>query len=153
VGAPNPIAEGFDRASAAKESITMTADENVAIMRRAYEAFNTGDIDTLVDLFDDSAAWHLPGRSSMADDYQGREATLAYFGQLAQESGGTFRAELQHLAAEGDTRVVGIQRSTADRGGKHLDVADCIVFELKDGRVTDGREHFEDLYAWDEFWS
>jgi hypothetical protein len=131
----------------------MTADENVAIMRRAYEAFNTGDIDTLVDLFDDSAAWHLPGRSSMADDYQGREATLAYFGQLAQESGGTFRAELQHLAAEGDTRVVGIQRSTADRGGKHLDVADCIVFELKDGRVTDGREHFEDLYAWDEFWS
>jgi ketosteroid isomerase-like protein len=153
VGARNPIAEGFDRASAAKESITMTADENVAIMRRAYEAFNTGDIDTLVDLFDDSAAWHLPGRSSMADDYQGREATLAYFGQLAQESGGTFRAELQHLAAEGDTRVVGIQRSTADRGGKHLDVADCIVFELKDGRVTDGREHFEDLYAWDEFWS
>jgi ketosteroid isomerase-like protein len=153
VGAPNPIAEGFDRASAAKESITMTADENVAIMQRAYEAFNTGDIDTLVDLFDDSAAWHLPGRSSMADDYQGREATLAYFGQLAQESGGTFRAELQHLAAEGDTRVVGIQRSTADRGGKHLDVADCIVFELKDGRVTDGREHFEDLYAWDEFWS
>jgi uncharacterized protein len=153
VGAPNPIAEGFDRASAAKESITMTADENVAIMRRAYEAFNTGDIDTLVDLFDDSAAWHLPGRSSMADDYQGREATLAYFGRLAQETGGTFRAELQHLAADGDTRVVGIQRSTADRGGKHLDVGDCIVFELKDGRVTDGREHFEDLYAWDEFWS
>ena len=67
----------------------------------------------------------------MADDYQGREATLAYFGQLAQETGGTFRAELQHLAAEGDSRAVGIQR----------------------GRVTDGREHFEDLYAWDEFWS
>jgi hypothetical protein len=24
---------------------------------------------------------------------------------------------------------------------------------VKDGKVTDGREHFEDLYAWDEFWS
>ena len=34
--------------------------------------------------------------------------------------------------------MVGIQRSTADRDGKHLDVADCIVFELKDGKVTDG---------------
>jgi len=44
-------------------------------------------------------------------------------------------------------------RSTANRNGKHLDVANCIVFELKDGKVTDGREHFEDLYAWDEFWS
>jgi uncharacterized protein len=107
----------------------MSADENVAVMRRAYDAFN------------------------MADDYHGREATLAYFGQLAQQTGGTFRAELQHLAADGDTRVVGIHRSTADRDGRHLDVADCIVFELKDGRVIDGREHFEDLYAWDDFWS
>ncbi len=131
----------------------MTADENVAIMRRAYEAFNTGDINTLTELFDERAVWHLPGRSSMADDYQSRDATLAYFGQLAQKTGGTFRAELQHLAADGDTRVVGIQRSTADRDGKHLDVADCIVFELKNGKIIDGREHFEDLYAWDEFWS
>jgi len=131
----------------------MTADENVAIMRRAYEAFNTGDLDTVAETFDESIVWHLPGRSSMADDYEGRDATLAYFGQLAQETGGTFRAELQHLAADGDSRIVGIQRSTADRGGKHLDVDNCIVFELKDGRVTDGREHFEDLYAWDEFWS
>jgi len=89
----------------------------------------------------------------MAGDYEGTGATLAYFGQLAEKTGGTFRAELQQMAAVGDTRVVGIQRSTADRAGKHLDVADCIVFELKDGRVTDGREHFEDLYAWDEFWS
>jgi len=138
--------------SVAKEFTTMTADQNVATMRRAYEAFNTGDMDTLTELMDETV-WHLPGRSPMAGDYQGRGACLAYFGQLAQETGGTFRAELQHMAADGEDRVIGIQRSTADRNGKHLDVANCIVFELKDGRVTDGREHFEDLYAWDEFWS
>ena len=131
----------------------MSADENVATMRRAYEAFNTGDIDTLTELFDESAVWHLPGRSSMATDYQGRDATLAYFGRIGQETGGTFRAELEDLTADDDDRVVGIQRSTGDRNGKHLDVSDCIVFQLKDGRITVGREHFEDLYAWDEFWS
>ena len=131
----------------------MGAAENAAILRRAYEAFNTGDMDTLIEIFDESLVWHLPGRSSMANDYQGRDATLAYFGQIAQETGGTFRAELQHLLADDDDRVVGIQRSTAQRGGKHLDVGNCIVFQFKDGRVTDGREHFNDLYAWDEFWS
>ena len=62
----------------------MGPDENVTTMQRAYEAFNTGDIDTLNELFDESAVWHLPGRSSMAGDYQGSGATLAYFGQLAQ---------------------------------------------------------------------
>jgi hypothetical protein len=131
----------------------MGADENAAIMRRAYEAFNAGDIKTLTEIFDESAVWHLPGRSSMANDYQGRDATLAYFGQLAQETGGTFRAELERLLADDDDRVVGIHRSTADREGKHLDVGDCIVFQLKDGRITDGREHFHDLYAWDVLWS
>ncbi len=131
----------------------MGADENAAIMRRAYEAFNSGDLDTLTELFDESAGWHTPGRSWPANDYQGREATLAYFGRLGQETGGTFQAELQQLLADDDGRVVGIHRSRAERDGKHLDVGDCIVFQLEDGRITDGREHFHDLYAWDEFWS
>ena len=131
----------------------MSADENVAIMRRAYEAFNTGDIGTLTELFDESAVWHLPGRSSFADDYEGRDATLKYFGQLAQETGGTFRAELERLLGDDDDHVVGIQRSTGERDGRQLDVGDAIVFQLKHGRITDGREHFHDLYAWDEFWS
>jgi ketosteroid isomerase-like protein len=131
----------------------MGADENAAIMQRAYEAFNKADVETLTELFDESVVWHLPGRSSMAKDYESRDATLAYFGQIGQETDGTFKAELQQLFAGDDGRVIGLQRSTADRNGKHLDVSNCIVFELKDGKVVDGREHFNDLYAWDEFWS
>ena len=131
----------------------MGAAENVAALRRGYEAFNAADMKTLTELFDESAVWHLPGRSKLANDYKGREAIFAYFGRLGQETGGTFRAKLEHLLADDDDRVVGIQHSTAQRDGKHLDVGNCIVFELKDGRVTDGREHFHDLYAWDEFWS
>jgi ketosteroid isomerase-like protein len=131
----------------------MGSAENVAIMQRAYDAFNTGDMDTLTEVFDENMVWHLPGRSSMAKDYQGRDATLAYFGQIGEETGGTFRAELQRLLSDDDGRVVGVQRSTADKDGKHLDVRNSIVFQIEDGRVVDGREHFEDLYAWDEFWS
>ena len=131
----------------------MGAAENVAIMQRAYDAFNSGDLDTLTEIFDESAVWHLPGRSAMANDYQGSEAILTYFGRLGQETGGTFQAELQTLLSDDADRVVGIQRSTAERDGKHLDVGNCIVFQLEDGRITDGREHFHDLYAWDEFWS
>ena len=131
----------------------MGADENAAIIRRGYEAFNSGDMETLTEIFDEGASWHTPGRGSLAGDHEGRDATFAYFGQLGGQTGGTFRAELQHLLADDDDRVVGIQRSTAERDGKRLEVGNCIVFQLKNGRVTDGREHFHDLYAWDEFWS
>jgi ketosteroid isomerase-like protein len=131
----------------------MGTAENAVIVRRAYEAFNTADMETLTETFDESASWHTPGRGSFSGDREDREATLAFFGRLGQETGGTFRAELRHVAEDDDGRVVGIQTSSADRAGKHLDVDNCIVFELKDGRITDGREHFYDLYAWDEFWS
>jgi ketosteroid isomerase-like protein len=130
----------------------MGADEDVAVVRRGYEAFNAGDMETLLELFDENASWHVPGRGPLAGDYEGREATFAYFGQLGGQTGGTFQARLLHLTA-GDGRVVGVHQNSGERDGKHLDVECCLVFQLQDGRVTDGREHFRDLYAWDEFWS
>jgi len=69
----------------------MTADDNAAIMRRGYAAFNSGDMDTLVELFDEGTVWHLPGRSRSAGDYRSRDATLAYFSRLAQETGAPCR--------------------------------------------------------------
>ena len=69
------------------------------------------------------------------------------------ETGGTFKATLQDVLRSIDGGVVGIHRNTAERNGKHLDVGCCIVFEVEDGRITDAREYFYDLNAWDEFWS
>ena len=50
----------------------MGADENAAIVRRDYEAFNAADMETLTELFDESASWHTPGRSPIAGDHAGR---------------------------------------------------------------------------------
>jgi len=36
---------------------------------------------------------------------------------------------------------------------KQPDAESFDLLEFKDGRVVDGREHFHDLYAWDEFWA
>jgi hypothetical protein len=128
------------------------AERNAETVRRGYAAFNAADLKTLTDLFDESASWHTPGRSRIAGDYKGREAVFAQFGRYGGETGGTFKATLLQVLKSDDGRVVGIHRNTAERGGKHLDVACCIAFEFKDGRVVDGKEHIYDLYAWDEFW-
>lgn len=123
------------------------------MIRRGYEAFNSADMETLTEIFDQSASWHTPGRGSLAGDYEGLDATFAYFGQLGEQTGGTFKAEPRSVMADDGGRVVGIHHVSGERNGKHLDVDCCLLFEIKDGRIVDGREHFEDLYAWDEFWS
>jgi len=60
---------------------------------------------------------------------------------------------LQNVFESEDGRVVGVHHNSAERDGKHLDTGCCIVFELDNGRILSGREHFFDLYNWDEFWS
>ena len=127
--------------------------KNAEIVRRGYEAFNTADINTLTELFDEKASWHTPGRASLAGDYVGREATFAQFGRYLQGAGGTFKAELRQVTADDEGRVVAVHHNSGVRNGKILDVDCCIVFQLKDGRVTQGVEHFYNLHAWDEFWS
>ena len=129
------------------------AQENADVVRRGYEAFNTGDVETLTELFDPKASWHTPGRSPIAGDHEGREAVFAQFGRYAGDTKGTFKATLQAVLTSEDGRVIGIHHNTAEKDGRQLDVGCCIVFEIKDGRIVDGREHFYDLHNWDTFWS
>ncbi len=129
------------------------ADVNAAIVRRGYEAFNAADMATLTELFDEGASWHTPGRGPLSGDHEGRDAAFAQFGRYGGDTGGTFQAELRHVLADGDGRVVAMHHNVAERDGKHLAVDCCLVLEVKDGRITDGREYFFDLNAWDEFWS
>ena len=132
---------------------TLTLHKNVETVRRGYQAFNSADLKTLTELFHKDASWHVPGRSPMAGNYQGRDAVLAFFGRIGQETGGTFRAEAQHLLADEEGRVVAIQHSSGRRGGKQLSADSCLVFQFKDGRVISGQEHYFDHYAVDAFWS
>jgi hypothetical protein len=100
-----------------------------------------------------SGGWHTPGRSTLAGDHQGLEATFAQVGRNAGETGGTFEATLQRVRTGNDARVIGMRHNTAERNDTQRDVSCCIVFEIKDVPVTDGREYTCDLYGRDEFWS
>ena len=48
------------------------------------------------------------------------------------------------MFADDDGRVVALHHNSGTRAGKTLDSDCCIVFQLKDGRITDAREHYYD---------
>jgi uncharacterized protein len=131
----------------------MSARESAEVVRRGYVAFNEADLATLTELFDENASWHTPGHSPIAGLYQGRDAVFGQFGRYGGETGGTFEAELEQVFTSEDGRVIGLHRNRAERGGKQLDTDCCIVFEVENGRIRSGREHFFDLDSWDDFWS
>ena len=84
---------------------------------------------------------HTPGSGRIAGEYRGSDAVFAHFGEYAGETGGSFKAILQHAPAGEDGCVVGVHHNSAERNGKQLDVDCCSLLEVKDGRLIDGREH------------
>jgi ketosteroid isomerase-like protein len=126
---------------------------NADLVRKGYAAFNAADMQTLTELFTDTASWHTPGRSPLAGDNVGRDAIFAQFGRYMEGTGGTFKAELRYVTADDDGRVAACHHNSGQRNGRQLDVDCCITFQIENGQVVDGREHFYDLYAWDAFWS
>ena len=71
------------------------AERNAEVVRRGYAAFNSGDMETLTELFDESASWHTPGRGRLAGDHAaavGRASNAKWLWRLALKRFGELNA-------------------------------------------------------------
>ncbi|MDQ0664290.1 ketosteroid isomerase-like protein [Arthrobacter ulcerisalmonis] len=130
----------------------MGAQEDVVLVRRGYEAFIAGDMDTLGDLFTEDAVWHVGGSGALSGDKKGRDAILAYFGELGSRSKGSIRITVEDVA-RGDRYTVGVHSTYAERDGKSLDQRQAIAFSISGGKVTEALELQEDTAKASDFWS
>ena len=130
----------------------MGTAENVELVRRGYTAFNAGDMATLSDLFAEDAVWHVAGSGVLSGTKQGRDAILAYFGELGARTQGHFQANVEDIVG-GENHTVAIQQTHGETNGKTLDMPTVITFVVRDGKIAEGREFFEDTAKADEFWT
>jgi ketosteroid isomerase-like protein len=128
------------------------AHPNEELVRRGYDAFARGDMDTLRELFDPEIVWHFPDRSPLAGDHRGTDAVLGFFGRTMELTAGTFRAELHDVVAD-DRHAVGMHLATGEREGRRLEDREVLVFHPRDGKVVEVWQYIEDQYAYDEFFS
>jgi uncharacterized protein len=126
------------------------AHPNEELVRRGFDAFATGDVNMLRDLFHQDAVWHAPGRNSLAGDHQGVEAILGFFARTMEVTGGTFRVELHDVVAN-DEHAVAIYVSRGQREGRTLDSKNVLVSHIRNGRLVEAWQLSEDQYAADEF--
>jgi uncharacterized protein len=130
----------------------MGTAENVELVRKGYSAFNTGDMASLSEMFAEDAVWYAAGSGVLSGTKQGRDAILSYFGELGTRSQGSFQADVKDVVG-GENYTVGIQQSRAESNGKKMDLATVITFVVREGKITEGREYFEDTSKSDEFWT
>jgi ketosteroid isomerase-like protein len=128
------------------------ADDNLELMRKAYDALGAGDFATLMSLWSDDVIAHVPGNSPVAGEYRGKEAVAGYVGKLAELSGGTLRFE-PHDVTVSEAHGVGLVRDLAERDDRTLAMNNVHVWHIAAGRLAEIWIYPGDVYAWDEFWS
>jgi ketosteroid isomerase-like protein len=128
-------------------------DENMALVRRGYAAFNAGDMQTLRSILAHDVVHHVPGTSQIAGTHKGIDAVLAYYGKLADLTDGQFRADLIDVHSDGQTHAVAWHQATATRNGVTRISRESILFTFLGGKVTDLLELHSDLAGDDEFFA
>jgi uncharacterized protein len=101
-------------------------EQNVDVIKRGYDAFSTGDMETMMSLFDDNIEWSQPGDSAISGTYHGKGELGDYFRRLGEKP---MTVKPIRFIAEGDTVVV---LSDVTVGGESGHGAE--VFTLRDGK-------------------
>jgi len=130
----------------------MADHPSLLLMKRTLDAFSSGDMATLAQVFAKDVVWHVPGTSFLAKSYQGQEEVFGFFGQLMELTGGTFRVESLDMLAN-DRGGIFVDRLTAERDGKSLDVRLVLHVSIKNGQIVEGFDHFHQEHIWDAFWA
>ena len=112
---------------------------NVDTAKAAYEAFSSGDMETLSGYFAENAEWQTSDELPNGGTTSGREAVLENFGRIPQYWS-EFSVVPEDFIDGGDKVVVqGTQRGTASGGGGQFEAGFLHLMEFDaDGKVVRG---------------
>ena|SRR5437764_11776221 len=116
----------------------MKEQENLALIRKIYDAFATGDVQTILDSVADNAEWidHGPATIPYAGSHTGKGQILEFFQAIGDSiPGGKVMPET--FVADGDTVVVtGRHTATVRNTGADIDTRIAHVYTVRNGKVV-----------------
>jgi uncharacterized protein len=121
-------------------------DENVAILRRSYEAFNRGDIEAVVEALDSDIEWDepdLPG-VSLSGEHRGRDHLRKKVLEPVREEIEGFEVEPEEFIDAGERVVVlGRYRGHGSDTGIPLDAPFAHVWTMQGGKAVRYRDYYD----------
>ncbi len=126
--------------------------DNIALMRRGYDAFTSGDLDTIRSMAHSDEVWVTPGMGEFKREYRGVDDVIGYLAQLVANTDGTFKDEPVAFFGD-DEHVVVLEHVTAAREGRSLDSQFVHVYDMRDGKISRVTEYAADPHAVEAFWA
>ncbi len=115
----------------------MATEAREEIVRRAWEAYDRGDIEGTLAIFDPAVVIHVPVSMANAGTYHGKEGFLTWIAQW-NEAWDSFEVGVLDVEAVGERHVLTLSRQSGIGRGSGVEVTMQTgwVFELREGLCT-----------------
>jgi ketosteroid isomerase-like protein len=117
-------------------------------IRRYCDAWQRGDVATIVDCYHDDVVLHWFGRNPLAGDHRGKPAALTALMQMQQRANRRLVA-IHDVLASDDHGIV-LARERFERDGRVLEANRVLVYHVRDGKLAECWIYDEDQRAVDE---
>lgn len=126
----------------------MQEHPNAAMVRRALDAFNRGEIQEFADVVADDVEWHQIGEPSLIHGKQALAESMPGEGQVDWE----ITADVHDVVAN-DEHTVALVNATARRGGRTFEYRTAEILHIRDGKITERWAFSDDTAAIAEFFA
>ncbi|HUY45925.1 MAG TPA: nuclear transport factor 2 family protein [Streptosporangiaceae bacterium] len=125
---------------------------NIALMRKVYDAFGVGDVDTAGSYWTQDAVHHYPGNNPLSGEHQGLAAATAFANKMFELTGGNLSMQVQEIGAS-ENHAFALLATRYERKGKVLEMPFVNVARIEGGKIAEFWTYPNDVYATDEFWN
>ena len=114
--------------------------QNTDTLQRGYDAFNSGDAETLAGVFAEDVRWEGTNdkRVPAAGTYEGRDQALGALGEAAAAFE-SIKSHPDEFIEQGDTVVVLGHTEMRTKAGKDAKVPFAHVWRMSDGVISRGQ--------------
>jgi ketosteroid isomerase-like protein len=126
----------------------MTDHPNAVLARTAIEAFNAGDLPSMLALLDDDVVWHAPGTSRFGGRFEGKDAVVDRFRRMA-EAGVTASFAIHDVIGNDEHVVALVEVTIVGADGRRYETPQVQVMHIRDGRCTEYWSMNQDQAAMD----
>lgn len=136
------VDEFFGDTSAAGRDAGRAEHPHAELVARMWRAMGAGDA-ALAELFTTDCVLHIAGGHRLAGEHRGRDAVLAVYQQIRDDTGGTAQWKPQQMFVDDRGHVVGVRHVTGERDGRRLNVSGALLYTVVGDRIA-GVDLFEE---------
>jgi uncharacterized protein len=121
------------------------SQQNVDLVRSAYDAYNRRDVEGVLGSFDPTIDWNVPDSLAWGGHAAGLEAVAQFFQGLRPYMGDRHQVAVDELIVAGDRVVALVHHQGVAPGGERYDVPSIMVWTAGGGKLTALYEQLDTL--------